>query len=77
MATKDIVKHPVDSSNLEWVAYDEAEKHLYIKFLSGGVYRYFDVERDIFEKLLNADSKGRFFWAFIRRPGYKYEKVSD
>lgn len=75
MAKKDIVKHPVESTNLEWVAYDKDEKQLFIQFRSGGLYRYFDVPEDIYEKLLKAGSKGRFHNVFIKY-NYKYEKMN-
>lgn len=67
-------KHLVDSSNLKWIGYDESKKELYIGFRNNTEYKYFDVPKDIFEGLLNAGSKGRYFWVKIRDV-YKYEKL--
>lgn len=74
-ATKGLMKHPVSSSNLEWVAYDEEKKDLYIQFRSGGLYVYYDVPMDIFEGLLEAGSKGRYHNIKIKW-AYKYKKLN-
>ena len=52
---------PVKSSNLAAVGYDERNKTLEIEFNSGGIYQYFEVEKTIFDGLMNAESHGRFF----------------
>jgi len=36
-----------------------------VVFNSGGVYRYFDVPKDIYEGLLAAESKGRYMRANV------------
>lgn len=71
---KDLKKHAVDSSNLEWIAYDNDKEELYIKFKNGGTYVYYNVPEDIFASLLNAGSKGRYFWMKIRDV-YEYKKL--
>lgn len=77
MAKKEIAKNKVKSSNLDWVAYDKDTKTLYIQFLSGGLYSYSDVPEEIFTGLLNADSKGKFFWKNIRNnSSFKYTKMN-
>ena len=65
---------PVQSSDLASVGYDERRRLLEIEFCSGGIYRYSDVPREIFDGLLAAESKGRFFATRIR-PRFNYERV--
>lgn len=72
---KELTKHKVDSTNLDWIAYDEDKKDLYIQFRSGGLYKYSDVPKDIFEGLLNSGSKGRYHNVKIKYK-YKYEKLN-
>ena len=69
-----LAKHVVESSNLDWVAYDEDKKKLYVQFKSGSYYSYDDVPRNIFEDLLTASSKGRYFWMKIRDK-YNYKRI--
>lgn len=69
-------KHLVDSSNLEWVAYDKKNSELYIQFHSGGLYKYMNVPENIFNGLLSAGSHGRYFWMKIRDK-YDYAKLTN
>jgi len=50
----------VKSSNIHSIGYDEKTKVLQIEFLNGGIYEYYDVPFEIYFKLINAKSKGRF-----------------
>lgn len=59
-------RKPIQSSDLASVGYDERRRLLEIEFRSGGIYRYIDVPKEIFDALLAAESKGRFFAARIR-----------
>lgn len=72
---RELRKHFVQSSNLDWVAYDKVKKDLYIQFRSGGLYRYLKVPEDIFTSLLNAGSKGRYHNLRIKYK-YEYEKLN-
>jgi hypothetical protein len=56
----------VDSSSLAAIGYLQAQKILDVHFRNGSAYRYFDVPPAIYQALLMADSKGRFFNASIR-----------
>ena len=56
----------VISSALVSVKYDAASGDLEIRFVSGRTYRYSNVPADVYEALLNAESKGAFFNAQIR-----------
>lgn len=60
----------VDSTNLASAGYDRDSRVLEIEFKSGAVYRYLAVPPEVFENLLRAASKGRFFVREIRG---KYE----
>ncbi|MHA6668333.1 KTSC domain-containing protein [Homoserinimonas sp. A447] len=42
---------PIDSDALDGVSYDAASRTLTVKFESGGVYEYFDVEQSLFDEL--------------------------
>ena len=65
----------VVSSNLASVGYDPSSMTLEIEFKKSGVYQYFNVPEDIYEELMNADSHGEYFDAYIKKGGYSYKKV--
>lgn len=54
------------SSVLENLTYDENRKDLIVKFKSGKLYVYTPVSQAFFNKLTNAESKGKFFNKNIR-----------
>ncbi len=54
------------SSVIEFLDYFEEEKVLEIYFLSGNSYVYFEVEPEVYQQFLNADSKGRFYNSQIK-----------
>ena len=72
---KDLIKHIVDSTNLEWVSYDEDEEKLYVQFRSGGLYEYDNVPQKVFDGLLKAGSKGRYHAVKIKWQ-YPYKKLN-
>lgn len=72
---KDLVKHIVDSTNLEWISYDEDEEKLYVQFRSGGLYEYDNVPQKVFDGLLKAGSKGRYHAIKIKWE-YPYKKLN-
>jgi KTSC domain len=51
---------PVDSTAVYAFGYDDEQHTLDVVFYRSGVYRYFDVPRDIFDNWLTAESKGRY-----------------
>jgi hypothetical protein len=65
---------PVTSSVIEEVSYGYDMPVLTIWFRNGLVYRYFDVPESVYEELLTAESKGRYFNANIR-DAYEYTEV--
>lgn len=54
-------RQPVESSMLRSAGYDAEHSVLELEFNSGRVYQYFDVPPEVFEELIAADSKGRYF----------------
>jgi hypothetical protein len=56
----------VESSLLAHVSYDEPRAILTLEFRDGTVYQYTDVPLQIFQDLLQADSKGAYFNRRIR-----------
>lgn len=70
VANMDMV--PVWSSDIQSVGYESGT--LYIRFHSGGTYRYLDVPEAVYRELLGASSHGRYFHAFIKGR-YPYARV--
>lgn len=69
------VQMAVASSNLQSFRYDETTNTLTVRFRSGGVYRYDDVPPDVVDEMRWADSRGRYFWRFIRM-SYSYTMLT-
>jgi hypothetical protein len=51
----------VQSSMMTFVKYDDDAGELDITFTSGKTYRYLEVPAEIYDGLLDAESKGEFF----------------
>jgi hypothetical protein len=66
----------VESTTLAMVGYDEAPELLQLEFCSGAVYQYFGVPAAVYEGLLEAPSKGRYFNLSIRGR-FAYRLVCD
>jgi hypothetical protein len=67
-------RQQVESASLKSIGYDEGNDVLEVEFQNDGVYQYLGVPRTVYEGLLAAPSKGRYFSEFIRER-YPYEKV--
>ena len=63
--------HDVESSVIDAVGYSRV---LEIRFESGRVYQYYNVPEDIFEGMMQAESKGRYFNANIRGK-FDYQEI--
>lgn len=63
---------PVSSSNVDSIAWED--NVLEVAFLSGGVYHYYDVSKDIYDDMLVADSVGSFLHQYVKGT-YNYVKV--
>ena len=58
---------PVESTALATVGYSKRLRALEIEFRNGAIYRYIEVAPDVYEALLRARSKARFYDQNIRR----------
>lgn len=67
-------RRPVESSALLSVGYDERSRILEVEFVSGEIYRYFDVDKAEAEALLRAGSMGRYLNEEIK-PRHRYSHV--
>lgn len=71
-----IVSHirrvPVQSTALAAVGYSKRLRALEIEFRNGAIYRYLDVDPEVYDALLNARSKARFYDDNIR---HKYRSL--
>ena len=54
-------RQPVESSMLRSAGYDPERSILELEFNNGRIYRYFGVPPEIFDELMIAESKGRYF----------------
>ena len=66
----------LESTSLKSVAYDEETLTLEVEFVEGGIYQYSGVPKEIYESLMNAESKGRYYVIKIRNT-FPYQKVTD
>jgi len=62
-----IKRFPVESTALATVGYSMRLRALEIEFRNGAIYRYLDVAPDVYDALLQARSKARFYDENIRR----------
>ena len=69
---------PVESTAVEAVGYDAAERELYVRFrgTSDGVYVYADVSLQEYQDLLEADSIGGYVNREIK-PRHAYRLEDD
>jgi len=70
-----MLRERVGSSTMKSVGYGAKSRILEIEFESGAVYQYLGVPARIYEQLLGAESKGRYFNSEIRDV-YPYVQVS-
>ena len=65
----------VESSFIAAVGHDAAERALVVRMASGRTYRYRGVGAEVFAQMLDAESKGEFYNAHIKR-NYAEERVT-
>lgn len=65
--------HPVESSAVARIGYDPEAEEAFVEYLGGDLYAYEGVPLEVFEKLVNAESKGTFVNATIKE--YPFRKV--
>lgn len=68
-------RKPLTSSTLLSAGYDSGRHILELQFVSGDVYRYFEVPGKVFEELLEAISHGQYFNYSIK-DRYRFKKIS-
>ena len=56
----------LDSTMLQAAAYEDQMGALLLQFHGGAVYAYLDAPASLFQQLLHAESKGRYFNSWIR-----------
>lgn len=71
---KTLNKEYVESSNLDWISYDESEHKLYIQFKNQSLYVYYDVPKEIYTNLKNAVSKGKYH-AYNIKWKFEYKRL--
>ena len=73
----------VESSNISQIGFEEDKvitlnqrpiNILRVVFNNGLIYDYYNVEKDIFERFLDSNSKGKYLHEFIINK-YQYEKI--
>ena len=64
------------STVIAYVRYDEMKQDLYIRFLSGDLYKYKNVPPEVYDDLRSAPSKGTFLNKMIKG-NYEYQKVEN
>lgn len=67
-------RQAVESISIRSLGYDPEEEVLEVEFQSGGVYQYLGVPPSVYEGMLVARSKGRYFGEFVRSR-YPYERI--
>ena len=66
-AAQGMARAPVVSSVIQSIGYDAEHAVLEIEFVSQQVYRYHFVPRQVWNELMQAASKGRYFDGCIRK----------
>ena len=66
----------VDSSNILSLGYSKKERMLEVEFKAGTVYRYFNVNKELYEQMLKAESVGKYFHINIKGK-YDFKKVGE
>jgi len=67
----------LESSSIQTVQYNHWSGTLVIRFQSGDSYRYFNVPRETYRGLMQAESHGSYFYKEIRRSDLKFEKLEE
>lgn len=64
----------VSSSNIASIGYDESTSTLEIEFNNGSIYHYFDVPKNEYDGIVNAESRGKYLAANIKGR-YRYSRA--
>ena len=74
-----MIEQEVVSSQIKKVGYDEEKKELFVTFNTGKKYKYSNVDKELFNDLIEAESIGKFFGAVIKSFPHihHYELIED
>lgn len=67
---------PVSSSNISHIGYSFSQGYLVIMFKNGGLYSYSNVPVAVYQELIKALSKGKYFIAEVRDK-YPNQKIDE
>ena len=59
-------RHPIQSTQIKSVGYDEKTSTLEIEFHRGNIYQYNPITKEGYEAMMKAESPGKFFHANIK-----------
>ena len=66
----------VESSHIKAIGYDEATQVMRVEY-SYATYDYKDVSKEVYEQIMNADSKGRAMHEARNTHNFEYKKLED
>ena len=64
----------VDSSTIVSIGYDTGSETLEVEFKNGGVYQYYNVPNNIYDLLMQSESKGKFLHINIKN-AFPYSRI--
>jgi hypothetical protein len=67
-------RYNVPSSNVSSVGYDPQTQTLEVEFLNGTIYQYYGVPQNMYDQMMQEQSKGQFLNTYIRNQ-YAYSRV--
>lgn len=70
-----MILHPIQSSNLRKVGYDDDQRVLYVQFNQGDVYAYYAVPRHLYNELLAAQPHPWTTWGRTIRASFVYQRL--
>jgi hypothetical protein len=66
----------VESSHINAIGYDEETKTMRVEY-SYATYDYKDVPKEVYEQIMNADSKGKAMHEARNSHNFEYKKLED
>lgn len=57
----------VSSESIRSIGYEAGIQTLEIEFIHGGIYQYYSVPQSIYDQMMTAESKGKYFHIHINR----------
>ena len=61
-----MINQMVLSTEIEWIGYEEKKSMLQVEFIEGGIYQYQNVQKNVYEDFLSAESHCRYFETFVK-----------